>query len=250
MLTLPLALAALTAGVAGGVHCIGMCGGISMMLSRAGKKIFPILPSDKMTGCQSHQSDVNWAYQLQLHAGRIFTYMLIGAMIGAMGNLGLMFKPYLPVHRILFWMGNLALILLGLRVLGIGSYFHGIASKLATWQQLFFSRIPALRQKSKYPFLIGMGWGCLPCGLLYGVAPFALFAGDPLSGALLMWIFGMSALPHLILGQGIFNYSGAAKAPVLFKYAGSFLLIAIGIAGLWYSDMKNMPDFLCILPAP
>jgi sulfite exporter TauE/SafE len=36
MLTLPLILAAVTAGIAGGVHCVGMCGGISSMLSRAG----------------------------------------------------------------------------------------------------------------------------------------------------------------------------------------------------------------------
>jgi len=47
MLTAPLVFAALSAGLLGGVHCIGMCGGIANMLTSAGRKqpaIIPIIP--------------------------------------------------------------------------------------------------------------------------------------------------------------------------------------------------------------
>ena len=44
MLTPPLVLAVLSAGLLGGVHCIGMCGGISSMLASAGKPVRKTIP--------------------------------------------------------------------------------------------------------------------------------------------------------------------------------------------------------------
>src|SRR5450830_1194436 len=118
MLTLPLALAAITAGVAGGVHCIGMC-------------------------------------------GRISTYMLVGALFGGLGNAGLILRPYLPAQQFLFVFGNLALVALGIRVLGVTVPFQWLSHFFSTWQQRFFSKMPSLKNGIRYPFLTGLAWGCL-----------------------------------------------------------------------------------------
>lgn len=259
MLTVPLALAALSAGAVGGVHCVGMCGGIATLLSQAGGGLAPnrfgkFIPLQNISAPQPSSTRraaaAGWRYQLQLQSGRIFTYMLIGAVFGTLGAAGFLFRPYLPVQHILFVAGNLALIMLGLRLLGVAPRLVGLKALADRLLQLAYAVMPGIRQGSRYPFLIGMSWGCLPCGLLYGVAPFALLSGDGVSGALLMLLFGLSALPHLLLVQGLSRSRQLqnGKLTRVLKLAAAAILIALGLLGLWYFDMKNMPGFLCVLP--
>ena len=253
MLTLPLALAAFTAGVAGGVHCIGMCGGISTLLNQAGarqSKVIPInVASIQQRGKGALVARSSLYFQVLLQSGRLTTYMLIGAIFGGLGSAGLVLGPYLPAHQILFIFGNLALLALGLRVLGLKLHFVWLSTFFSQFQQKLFDRIPALKHGMRFPFLIGMVWGCLPCGLLYSVIPFALLSGDWFAGAMLMLLFGLSALPHLLLSQGIFAYTSQRKTPAWLRNAGGLSLIGIGLLGLWYFDMKQMPAFLCVMPA-
>jgi len=253
MLTLPLALAALTAGVAGGVHCVGMCGGISIMLNRAGTRPFKTIPIQ--IASETAQADIAMAtrgtllFQMLLQSGRISTYMLIGALFGGIGSAGLVLRPSLLTHQILFFVGNLALVVLGLRVLGVQLQFQWLSRYFATFQQAIMGRFPALKNGVRYPFLTGMAWGCLPCGLLYSVIPFSLLSGDWFAGAMLMLLFGLSALPHLLLSQGLFAIAEKRRAPMSIRYVGGVLLVAIGLLGFWYVDMHEMPSFLCIMPA-
>ncbi len=250
MITLPLAFAALTAGAVGGVHCVGMCGGISALLSRNAatpRKVIVIANrSAPATTCQSQRSDGHLRYQLLLHSGRLLTYALIGALFGGLGATGLLLSPYLPIQRILFIIGNVALVFLGLRLLGLGlaiSVFKGLADALSRFANAVF---PAMHKAVQYPFFIGMSWGCLPCGLLFGIAPFALLSGDAISGAALMLLFGLAALPHLLLAQRLTKYDvhGAFSSGV--RLISASLLILTGLLGLWYFDMKDMPSFLCV----
>lgn len=251
MLTLPLILAAVTAGIAGGVHCVGMCGGISSMLSRAGsngRKVIPISRSDDTERQPLVSVTSGIRFQALLQAGRLSTYMMIGAVFGGLGSAGMILKPYFPVHQILFVIGNLALIILGLKVVGFRFHINALSPYFSRLQQALFFFAPSLKQSIEYPFFVGMAWGCLPCGLLWGMAPFALLSGDAFSGAILMLLFGLSAMPHLLLSQGIFNAVSKVRVPSVLKYTGAFVLIGIGLIGLWYSDMQQMPGFLCVLP--
>lgn len=252
MLTLPLILAAVTAGIAGGVHCVGMCGGISSMLTRAGntgRKVIPINRSDDTENQREGMADnKSIRFQVLLQAGRLSTYMMIGAVFGGLGAAGMILKPYFPIHQILFFMGNLALVILGLKVIGFRFHITFLSPYFLRLQQALFFLAPPLKQGIEYPFFVGMAWGCLPCGLLWGMAPFALLSGDAFSGAVLMLLFGLSAMPHLLLSQGIFNAVSNVSVPAALKYTGASILIGIGLLGLWYSDMQQMPDFLCVLP--
>lgn len=276
MLTIPIALAALSAGLAGGVHCIGMCGGFASLLSKTSEQtrvvtlnlnayrtiaITPVGMQQPST--QVQQSGVlqrNLTHQILLHSGRLFTYMLIGAILGGFGSAGLLFAPYLPMQRIFFIIGNLALLLLGLRLLGwrlsgfLGWHMQWKVvsktfSQLRLWKGYLtqnFLRGFSLSAARRYPFMLGMGWGGLPCGLLYSIAPFAWLAGDPISGALVMLLFGLSALPHLLVAQGMASSKQLAfMSPILRKIC-ALALICVGLVGLYFYDMKGMPSFLCI----
>lgn len=264
MITLPLALAAMTAGLVGGVHCVGMCGGISTLLSDAPNHVpndapKRDLPKANNTVIAIHSASKTLAanstftrtyrHQILLQSGRLLTYMLIGMLFGGIGATGLQFKPYLPVQKILFVIGNLALVLLGLHLLGLtfaASLLRKISGPILQFGHSF---MPAIAYGRRHPFLLGMSWGCLPCGLLYSVAPFALLSGDALSGAILMLLFGLTALPHLLFTQTLLHRGRPGQFAAYFRIASACCLILIGLFGLWYFDMKNMPDFLCVTPA-
>lgn len=250
MITLPLAFAALTAGAIGGVHCVGMCGGISALLSRNAntpRKVIIIANSDiPGTACQPQRSDGHLRYQLLLHSGRLLTYALIGALFGGLGATGLLLSPYLPIQKILFVIGNVALVFLGLRLFGLRvaiSLFKGLAEALSRFTSTVF---PTMHKSVQYPFFIGMSWGCLPCGLLFGMAPFAVLSGDAISGAGLMLLFGLAALPHLLLAQRLAKYDVHGRFSSGVRLISASLLILTGLLGLWYFDMKDMPSFLCV----
>jgi sulfite exporter TauE/SafE len=252
MLTPPLLLAALSAGLLGGVHCIGMCGGISSMLSSAGKparKTIAIIP---VTAVLPVTRTARWRVPFFLHSGRIFTYMLMGAVAGAFGALGMRFHPVLPVHTLMYIFGNLALIWLGLRLFGYTPHFaplDKLIAKATTYIHLS-PRLAILKQTQRFPFLVGMIWGLLPCGLVFGVLPFALLSGHATSGAILLLLFGFSALPHLLFAQTIANWMHSSRIPIYLRRSGAALLTGIGLLGLWWSfNMSAMPAFLCVTVA-
>jgi hypothetical protein len=264
MLTFPLVLAALSAGLAGGVHCVGMCGGIASVLAKPPSSMTQAsarsgLPNRRVititaqpvehagvSAAAAKTASALLSYQVLLHSGRIFTYMLIGAVLGGLGTTGLLFQPYLPMQKIFFIVGNAALILLGCRLLGVLPKRHPFEGVFLKLQKLGASLLPALNTAREFPFLLGMSWGGLPCGLLYAIAPFAWFSGDVFSGAAIMLLFGLAALPHLLITQRLAKttrHSGALRSVRLLSAA---LLIGIGVMGLVYFDMRNMPGFLCI----
>jgi sulfite exporter TauE/SafE len=256
MITLPLALAALTAGLVGGVHCIGMCGGISTLLSQApeqkttlAKSVIVIRAVEQKKAAQENISVSNIRHELFLHGGRLLTYMLIGMFFGSIGAAGMQFKPYFPVQSVLFVAGNLALVLLGLRILGLTPNLSIVRKISGAMQRAIYSLMPAIERGKRHPFLLGMSWGCLPCGLLYAVVPFAFFSGNAVSGAVVMLLFGVAALPHLLLTQSALRHLNRGRFARHIQTIAASCLILIGLFGLWYFDMKNMPGFLCVTPA-
>ena len=94
-------LAVFLIGLLGGVHCAGMCGGIVSALS---------LQTPRPAGQQSPVWPLHLAYNL----GRISSYAIAGALIGALGSLGLLLNHWLPVQMILYVGANLMMVALGL----------------------------------------------------------------------------------------------------------------------------------------
>ncbi len=205
-LALPLAL--FLGGLAAGLHCAGMCGGIS-----AG---FSLLQKEQLV-----------KRQLAFNAGRITSYAAAGAAAGALGSAGAYLAAVLPAQALLYLFSSAF-------VLAAGIHLAGFAFPLAAldklgmplWRRMQPFAAPVLRRG---PFAAGLVWGWVPCGLVYGALLAAVFAGGPAQGALAMAAFGAGTRPWL-LAAGVLaaRFRGALKL----RRAGGLLLIGFGAWGL------------------
>jgi len=163
-------------------HCIGMCGGIVLAYSTI--KIDPA--SSKISKSAAH---------LLYSFGRVTTYTLLGAIFGALGSVIQFSNTSRGVVLIIV---GVAMILAGLSLMGKLKFLtlleHSFAS--SSFYKNIFKKI--LNSKSNISFFtLGMLNGLLPCGFVYFFAITAAGTGDPISGALVMAIFGMSTIPAM-----------------------------------------------------
>jgi sulfite exporter TauE/SafE len=180
-------LTALLAGLLGGVHCVGMCGGIVAAFSfRADGSVPP------------------FRLHLGYNFGRVLSYTLFGALAGALGA-SLKLTGFASVQTALYALAQAVMILLGLYLAGFNRWvmvFERAGGVL--WRALKPQFQKLLPVKSvPQAVLAGVFWGWLPCGLVYSVLVSALAAGSATSGAALMLAFGLGTLPNL-LGMGLF----------------------------------------------
>lgn len=180
-------LTALLAGLLGGVHCVGMCGGIVAAFS-----------------FRADGTQPPFRLHLAYNLGRISSYMIFGALAGALGA-SLKLATFLPAQTVLYVLAQIVMILLGLYLAGLNRWvlvFERAGGALWRVVQPLFRRLLPVRSLPQ-ALLAGMAWGWLPCGLVYSVLVSALAAGSATSGAALMLAFGLGTLPNL-LGMGLF----------------------------------------------
>lgn len=210
-----LAAAAFAAGLLGGVHCVGMCGGIVGALSAASR------------GSLS-------ARLAAFNAGRIASYATAGATAGAMGGLAQGVGPEAILRTALFVAAQVMVVLIGFYVAGWSrAIVRFERAGAALWR-----RLDPLRRRF-FPIdstsrALGAGaiWGWIPCGLVYGMLPLAAVAGGPGKGALVLAAFGLGTLPGLVAaGAAARRLAEMRRAPWVRRFAG-FTIVAVGIAGL------------------
>jgi uncharacterized protein len=209
-------------GLLGGVHCVGMCGGIVSALSiQAGVQA-------------ARPSRSTLTMHLAYNLGRISSYTIAGALVGALGSVGLLLNDVLPVQMALYVAANLMLIALGF-------YFIGATQSLAFTERLglgLWRRIqpytkrflPARSVAQAYP--LGLLWGWLPCGMVYGVLSTALLAGSASRGAMTMLAFGLGTLPNLLLAGMLLKRLRDISLAKYVRMGSGLLVIAFGIWGL------------------
>jgi sulfite exporter TauE/SafE len=182
-------LVAFITGLVGGIHCIGMCGGIVGMLS------FGQPPSTKKPSVFSH-----FPLLLGYNIGRIAGYMTAGALIGALGSSVLNLTELDQAKQILSLIAAFFMFALGLYLAGIWNTLTKIeAIGAILWVQIEpFSRhfIPVNSVWRAIP--LGFLWGWLPCGMVYTLLIMSLSTGSAAEGALLMLAFGLGTLPNLL----------------------------------------------------
>lgn len=180
-------LTALLAGLLGGVHCVGMCGGIVAAFS-----------------FRADGSTPPFRLHLAYNLGRVSSYVLFGTLAGALGA-SLKLTGFMPVQTLLYVLAQAVMILLGLYLAGFNRWvliFERAGGGLWRMVKPLFQKLLPVRSLPQ-AVLAGMAWGWLPCGLVYSVLVSALAAGSAPSGAALMLAFGLGTLPNL-LGMGLF----------------------------------------------
>jgi len=186
-------ITAFTIGLMGGVHCVGMCGGIVGALSFATQQN----KSTKKTSLLS----LLFAYNF----GRLFSYSLAG---GLMGSVGWLLARWTDIHYMQLVMQLIAGIFMLMMGLYISGWWMGLV-KLEKIGGMVWQYIQPVAQKilpvnnSLQAIGLGLLWGWLPCGLVYSVLIWSVSAGSFQQGALLMLCFGLGTLPNL-LAMGLF----------------------------------------------
>lgn len=207
-----LAVALFAAGLASGLHCAGMCGGIS-----AG---FSLLQQEQL-----------WRRQLAFNCGRIASYGAAGAVAGALGSAGAYAAAALPAQAILFAFSSAFVTLVGIHLAGRGLPLPLLEKYgVPLWQRIqpLAARLLPARTLPQ-AFAAGLAWGWLPCGLVYGALLAAVFAGGAAQGALAMTAFGAGTLPWLLLaGVGAARLRHWARRRELRRALG---LALIGLGG-------------------
>ncbi|WER47181.1 sulfite exporter TauE/SafE family protein [Cupriavidus sp. WKF15] len=194
----------------GGFHCAAMCGGVALAVEQraAGVPVAVVRrPQD-------------WLVELLvMHVGRISTYMLLGALLGALGATAWR-QDYLPVQRWLFGVGSALLLLSGWRLIRGEAFtivwLERLAARAVSASAAGMARLGRKTTEAKARrgglarrYGMGLAWGLVPCGMVYGALALALLAGNAPSGALVMGAFGLGTLPNLL---ALSSFSGLLRA--------------------------------------
>ena len=205
-------------GLLGGGHCVGMCGGIVGALALQGGGAGP-----------------RWPLHLAYNAGRIVSYAIAGAIVGAIGSLSVVAGPTLPLRQGLYLLASLMLVAMGLYLIGMtGSLAWLERAGQGIWrriQPLTARFLPVRGVAQALP--LGLLWGWLPCGLVYSALVSALATGSALRGAGAMLAFGLGTLPNLLLAGYVFvRFRSFAQARAVRLLSG-LLVLGFGLVGLW-----------------
>jgi sulfite exporter TauE/SafE len=210
-------IAVFIVGLLGGVHCLGMCGSIVGIFTT-----------------QVQKDTARWPFHLAYSSGRIASYAIAGALVGAIGQAGLLMRDAVPVQHLLFALSSLMLIVLG-------SYLAGLWGAVRQLERLgggLWKRLQPYTTKllpvNTVPRALGLGalWGWLPCGLVYSVLLTALASGSVARGALIMLAFGLGTLPNLLaiglFWESIKDWVQSSRV----QLAAGLLVAAFGVYGL------------------
>ncbi len=172
--------------------------------------------------------------QLAYSLGRVASYCAAGALAGGLGGLGLLYGGLFPVRILLLVAANALVILLGLSLAGAGSAVRLLETAGGVvWRTL--TRLGARlapASTSARAFAVGLAWGWIPCGLVYGVLATALVSGSAPRGAAVMAAFGLGTLPNLLAaGLAAGSLQRFAREPRTRLVAG-LAVVLIGLIGL------------------
>jgi sulfite exporter TauE/SafE len=165
---------AFAGGLAGSLHCVGMCG------------VFPLTLGGR------------WRRQLLYHLGRLNALAFIGALSGAAGAALVAAGPVALVERALAVVAGAAMLAIGCEMLGL---FSVLGTRGATLAQATVGRVlgGVMRSGSPAaPLALGVFNAFLPCQLVYAFAARAAAAASPRTGALVMLAFGLGTVPAML----------------------------------------------------
>ncbi|MFZ4615031.1 MAG: sulfite exporter TauE/SafE family protein [Rectinemataceae bacterium] len=207
---------ALGTGLLGGFgHCMGMCG--------------PIVASEAVSrGAKAEGWGAGFLGSLQYHAGRLFTYSAIGALMGLSGSFANTAGALAGIQDLAAPLSGLAMIAMGAGILGL---WRGTAliernnSLILRQAGRILAGTAALRS-----LVFGAAMGLLPCGLSYTVFMAAAGTGAAFPGMLVALLFGLGTLPALLLFGTLASRLGATRRLMITRASG----IVVMLTGVYY----------------
>lgn len=186
------------AGLAGSLHCIGMCGPILTAVAGVDRRAEITVRGRSVARTARHAAiDLLW-----YHAGRISTYAMLGALAGVLGE---QIRNALWLGSVQDWLGvslgAIAIVVAIALIFKPATSCSGVFESIPTNRHLAgvfaFLRALAKQNTPSSRYLLGAIMGFIPCGLVYMMLTAVATIGHPLMAGLGMIAFGLGTLPAL-----------------------------------------------------
>jgi sulfite exporter TauE/SafE len=215
----PLGAAAATGLLSGFSHCLGMCG---PLVASFGLAAGPAPgPAGRAAGTLARAA----VAQLPYHLGRITTYGLLGAVMGATGAFVNVAGRLAGLTDAVAVLAGLLMVLLGLGAAGVTGVLRRLEAR-ASGRVVAAARRVAGSGATLYP--LGLLLGVLPCGVSWTVFLGAAATGGPVPGLLLALAFGLGTVPGLLLVGAVSALLGQRARGGLAR-AGGLVVAALGL---------------------
>jgi len=213
-------------GLGTSLHCVSMCGPLVLTYAVKGEE----------DGPWYRKITPNVAYQ----AAKIFSYMLVGLLLGAVGS----FLNLDAARPYVYYVAGVFMIVLGLGMTGKVPW----AARLTPRPPKFLmNALVKLRRKSAddaehgtttlaTPITFGLMTGLLPCGPLMAAQVAAAASGSPALGAVGMAAFGLGTAPLMIA----FGTAGSLIPRVWKQRMMSVLAIGVILFGVVFINRGLM----------
>lgn len=200
-------------GLAGSVHCVGMCSPLAFAATRLSPKVI--------------------ANRTLYNGGRILTYGALGAGVGALGAIAGLTQYEFVLGSVL----GLVLLLLGLTgtsliripVLTPALYLFSVKLK-----DVFVSQVR--NSGTLTMFSMGVINGLLPCGLTYFALTYCVILPNAQEGFLFMILFGLGTLPAMV---GVPLLADRFVRGLSFRRVTSGIMIVLGLLMLARTAVYN-----------
>lgn len=198
-------ITALIFGLLGSFHCVGMCGPIAFLL--------PVDRTNPIKG---------GLQVLSYHAGRLFTYGIIGLLFGFLGRRLDLFGFQQQISIVI----GVLMILFVLLPSRIFNKYNG-----SRWMYKWVGKVKSalgaeLKKKSTNSFFtIGFLNGFLPCGLVYMAVFASVAAGGAWEGSLYMVFFGVGTIPLMTTATYLGNFLKGTLRKRILKIIPVFIVL-------------------------
>lgn len=202
-------------GLAGGPHCVAMCGAACASFTQS----------------QPQQPNALKLY----HVGRLCGYALLGAIatfgitsIAWLSDYTAAFHPLWTFFHVLVFFWGLLLLVFARQPVWVDRTGRTI------WQH-----VKKLSRVQGGYFYIGMLWALMPCGLLYSALIIASFNGNPFGGAVSMAAFAIGSSLSLFFAPWLwFKLKTSMIEPYGMRLAG-LMLSAASAWAIWMELTHN-----------
>ncbi len=210
-------------GLTTSLHCAGMCGPIACGLGTLAKS-----EGERLTAASLY------------HGSRLFSYALIGAAFGALGQKAFSwFKGYFESPAVLLpWVLVLVLLVMAF---GLDKKIPrpAILNRFTARARLSACKLSAFKGAT----VMGLLTPFLPCGPLYLVFVAALSAGSAAKGAEALLAFGLGTVPLLWLAQHQFHRIRAKLSPMAMNRLRRGLAFVTAVMLAWRLHATVPLDF-------